>query len=111
MTQSASPVTYIVQPPSVPFFLITRPTHLHNLIQWAKDEHRRWLIRCADNGYFRYLKVLNEEYSPIRFLAEMHEFRRICAKITEREWNQLSRADRKFLTSAFTLRDILLSDD
>lgn len=110
MNQSTSPVQYIIQPPSVPDFLCHRHTNLERLIAWAKAEHQRWVIFCADRGYYRYLKVLNEEYSPVRFLAELHGFRKICAMINEREWNKLSRSDRRFIASAFELREILLSD-
>ena len=100
-------VQYIEQPPDVPIFLASRATNLQGLIQWAKSEHQRWIMRCTEHGYYRYLKVLNEEYSPIRFLAEMPGFRRICANITEYEWNKLSRSERRFVTNAFQLRDLL----
>lgn len=112
MTQSAYTIQYIVQPESVPDFLAWRHTNIERLIRWAKEEHQRWLMFCAEKGYYRYLKVLNEEYSPIRFLAELHGFRKICAGLQshEREWNKLSREDRKFIVSAYNLREALLSD-
>jgi len=82
-------IQYIQQPPDVPFFLTSRASYLRNLIRWAKDEHQRWIMRCTEGGYYRYLKVLNEEYSPIRMLAEMPQFRRICANISQYEWDKL----------------------
>lgn len=100
-------IQYIQSPPDIPFFLTSRAGNLQALIQWAKDEHQRWIMRCTEDGYYRYLKVLNEEYSPIRFLAEMPQFRRICANITQHEWNKLSGRERVFLRRAYELRDIL----
>jgi hypothetical protein len=104
-------VQYIRQPPSVPGFLSARSVNLRNLVRWAKDEHQRWIIKCTKGGYYKYLVVLNEEYSPIRFLAEMHGFRNICSRITEYEWNNLCREDRKFITEAFKLREFLFRDN
>lgn len=106
--QSMYSIQYIQKPVDVPLFLASRSTNLQRLIQWANDEHRRWLQRCAEKGYYKYLKVLNEEYSPIRFLAEMKGFRRICANITEHEWNKLTRKERRFITSAYEMRDMLM---
>ncbi len=107
MNQSTPTVHYISPPPSVPPFLSGRVSHLRNLIRWSKDEHQRWIIRCTENGYYRYLKVLNEEYSPIRFLAEMPGFRNVCAQITQNDWNTLSGRERKYIRAAFELRDQL----
>ena len=100
-------VQYIQRPPDLPPFLASRASSLRDLIQWAKSEHQRWIMRCSEHGYYRYLKVLNEEYSPMRFLAEMPEFRRICANIKEYEWNQLSGRERVFIRRAFELQGLL----
>ena len=108
MKQSASPVTYIVKPPDVPMFLTSRVSNLRQLIKWSQQEHQRWLIRCAEGGYWKYLKVLNEEYSPIRFLAELHGFRRICANITKHDWDNLTGRERVFIRRAFEMRELLL---
>lgn len=107
MIQSTPTIQYIQAPPSVPEFLSGRVANLRKLIQWSKDEHQRWIIRCTKEGYYRYLKVLNEEYSPIRFLAEMPGFRNVCAHISQNDWDMLSSRERKYIRAAFELRDQL----
>lgn len=110
MNQSASSVQYFVQPPSVPEYMYKRyATSLEDLVDWAKQEHRRWLQKSAERGYWKTVKHLNEEYSPIRILAEMKGFRRVCALITDDVWRKLNRHDRDFIIAAYELRDMLLS--
>ena len=103
---------YIIPPPDLPMFLHkNRPEYtLPQLITWANKEHRSRLRYCAKNGYYREWKRLNDDYSPIRVLAEMGGFRKICSYLINNldGWNRLSRQERKFIESAYRLRDLLL---
>jgi hypothetical protein len=62
---------------------------------------------CATHGYWKTLKYLNEEYSPVRLLAEIHGFRRMCANIDQNTWNKLTGRQRVFIRRAFELRELL----
>lgn len=99
---------YITPPPNVPFFLFNRAVVLKNMIEWAKKEHAARIQFCADRGYYRELKRLNEDYSPMRVLAEVNGFRRICAKITESVWNELTGRERVFIRRSFEIRQLLV---
>ena len=108
MNKSTPSSQYFVQPPDVPMFLAGRPSNLRGLIQWAKDEHQRAVIISTKKGLWKTLDRLSKEYSPIRVLAEMHEFRRICANIKKSDWDALTGRERVFIRRAFELRDLLL---
>jgi hypothetical protein len=82
---------------------------VRELIAWAKNEHRARLRWCAERGYFRELKRLNEDYSPIRVLAEIEEYRQICANISQKGWDSLTGRERVFIRRAFEMRNLLLS--
>jgi len=103
---------YITNPPNLPAFLYKhRPEYtLPKLIAWAKQEFDDRLRYCAENGYWYELKRLNDEYSPMRVLAEMSGFRRICANVVNNQagWNKLSGRDRVFIRRSYELRDLLM---
>ena len=103
---------YVIPPPDVPLYLYkNRPEMtLPQLIRWAEAEFQSRLVYLAEHGYWRELKVMNEQWSPIRILAEMRGFRRICAFLVNNAdgWNRMSTVDRRFITRAFELRDLLL---
>lgn len=101
--------SYIIPPPTnLPFFLFKRRgSNLHNLIEWAKQEHYARLRFCAEHGYWKELKRLNEDYSPIRVLSEVRTLRKICANITVEAWNELTRKEREFVTSAYEMWTLL----
>jgi hypothetical protein len=102
--------SYLIPPPNVPIFLYKfHSNSLRKLIEWAKAEHRARLIWCAENGYYKELKRLNEDYSPMRVLAELTEYHKICATITKTIWNSLSGRERVFLRRAYEVRDLLRS--
>lgn len=100
---------YITPPPDLPMFLYRRyaKSSLQKLIEWAKAEHQARLVFCAEHGYWREFKRLNEEYSPIRVLAEIKGFRRICANLTQEGYNQLSGRERVFIRRAYEFRELL----
>lgn len=103
---------YITPPPDLPMFVHKHYPEktLPQLIVWAQREFQDRLIHCAERGYFRTLKYLNEEYSPIRILAEMSGFRKICSYLinNEKGWNKMTVRERRFIRSAYELRDLLL---
>lgn len=98
---------YIIPPPNVPLFLFNRSSVLRKMIEWAKKEHAARIQFCADRGYYRELKRLNEDYSPKRVLAEVSGFRRICAQITDTVWNELTSRERVFIRRSFEIRRLL----
>lgn len=106
--KSANPASYITPPPAIPEFMFKRyASSLEAMIEWAEKEFQDRLKYCASHGYWKTLKYLNEEYSPVRLLAETHGFRKMCAMITPQSWNKLTGRHRVFIRKAFELRDIL----
>lgn len=108
MNKSTPSSQYFTQPPDVPLFLCGRASNLRNLIEWATKEYQTAIVITTKRGMFKTLKHLSEEYSPIRILAEMKNFRRICANIKRDDWNELSGRERVFIRRAFEMRDALL---
>lgn len=100
---------YITNPPSLPLFLYkTKTQALRDLIAWAKKE---WIDRvnyCAEHGYMLQHRRLTNDYTPMRILAEMTEYRRICSLITQECWDGLTGRERVFIRHAYELRDLLL---
>jgi hypothetical protein len=108
MKQSANPASYITPPPDIPYFMFKRyASSFERMIKWAEKEFQDRLRYCAEHGYWRTLKYLNEEYSPVRLLAEIHGFRRMCANIDQNTWNKLTGRQRVFIRRAFELRELL----
>lgn len=99
---------YVIPPPNVPEFMYrTYDSTWIDLIKWANREYRARLHYLAKNGYVREWKKMNEEYSPIRILAELTGYRRLCAKMNDGVWNRFSMRERVFIRRAFELRDYL----
>jgi hypothetical protein len=108
MKESANPASYITQPPNIPYFMFQHyASSFEKMIAWAEKEFQDRLRYCAEHGYWRTLKYLNEEYSPYRILAEVHGFRRMCAKIDQNTWNKLTGRQRVFIRKSFELRELL----
>ena len=110
MKASTIPAQYYVPPPDVPLFLSSRTSHLKELVRWAKEEHARGLAYASKKGYYKTVRYLSTEYRPIRILAEMHGFRRICARISQRDWDGLTGRERVFVRRAFELRNYLFKN-
>lgn len=99
---------YVIPPPDVPEFMYkTYDSAWIDLIKWANREYRARLHYLAKNGYVREWKVMNEEYSPIRILAELSGYRRFCSKMTQSVWDKFTGRERVFIRRAYELRDIL----
>ena len=108
MKQSANPASYVTQPPNIPYFMFkSYSSAFEQMIAWANKEFQDRIRYCAERGYWRTLKYLNEEYSPYRLLAEVHGFRRMCSKIDQNTWDKLPGRHRVFIRRAFELREIL----
>jgi len=100
---------YVNEPPSIPLFLYkTKTQSLRDLISWAKKEWVDRLNYCAEHGYMLQHKRLTSDYSPMRILAEMTGYRRICSIVTQECWSGLTGRERVFIRRAFELRDLLL---
>lgn len=109
MKQSAYKSEYVIRPPEFPEFLFK--SHIQpfeELIEWAKKEYQARLIYCAERGYWRSLKYLNEEYSPYRILAELHGFRKYCSYLNYNpRWASARKYTQRFIGKAYQLRDML----
>jgi hypothetical protein len=100
---------YINPPPDIPLFMYKHypKVAVAHLIQWAKKEHSDRLIYCAEHGYWRELKRLNEGYSPMIVLSELKEFRKIIIPIVKGGWDKLSMRERAFIRRAYEARELL----
>lgn len=102
---------YVILPPDYPDFMYhSYAKPFRDLIEWAYDEYQARLDYCAKHGYYRQHRVLTSEYSPKRLLAEMSGFRRFCSLMSERAWNDMTRAERRFISDSFEMRDLLMKD-
>ena len=113
MKQSASRSQYVIQPPEYPEYLFkcyVQP--MEELIEWSKKEYQARLIYCAENGYWRELKYINEEYSPYRILAELHGFRKYVSYLSKNaQWAVARKYTHRFVSKAFSLREHLFRQD
>lgn len=101
--------SYIIQPPNYPlFFYKMYPQKLiGELILWAQREHEARLRYCAERGYFKELKRLNEDYSFIRVLSEIDGYVRICAALGNRGWDRLTGRQRVYIRRAYEIKNML----
>ena len=103
------PSQYVIPPPQIPMFMFKHYGRAwRQLIQWSKDEFQARLVYLSEHGYWKELKKMNEEYSPIRILAELHGYRRMCANMTQKVYDDISGRERVFIRRAYELRDMLL---
>jgi hypothetical protein len=99
---------YVIPPPSIPVFLYRfHKTAWLNLMQWAKNEFQARLIYCAENGYWKELKWLNENSSAISVLAELSGFRKMCAVMGDRVWHTFTARERSFIRRSLELQSFL----
>jgi len=74
---------YFIQPPSLPEFMFKRNKQAwYEIMSWSYREYRERINHNARHGHMRELTVQHREYSPIRILAELHGFRRLCSIMT-----------------------------
>lgn len=100
---------YVIPPPDIPeFFYGNYKSVWIDLIQWANREYKARLHYLAKNGYMREFKNMNENWSPIRILAELRGYRKFCALMKKSVWDSFSMRERVFIRRSYELRDLLL---
>lgn len=100
---------YIIEPPSAPDYVYSSSVQAwFDIMVWSWREYQERLKRHSQKGYYRELNVQTREYSPMRILAEMHGFRRLCTRMNPRIWGRFTARERQFIRRAYELRDILL---
>lgn len=100
---------YVIAPPSVPEFLYGHYESVWDeLIEWAEKEYTARRHYLGKHGYYKEYVIHNEEWSPIRILAEMSGFRRLCAKLTSELWKRFNKIKKGFIINAYDMRDLLL---
>lgn len=108
------PIQYYIQPPNIPQYLYKYSFEAwKELMLWSWHEYQERLKNYARRGHYRELAVQASEFSPERILAELHGFRTLCTLLSQNQelWNQFSRAQRKYITSCYELRDLLLREN
>ena len=108
MKTSASHVEYFIQPPSIPEFLFkTKKDAWYALMAWSYKEYKQRIEHNMIHGHVRELVVQDREYSPIRILAEMSGFRKLCSIMTSELWDSFSRREQDYLIACFEMREHL----
>jgi len=108
MRQSTIPSQYYIQPPSVPDFVYKVSIQAwYELMVWSYREYRERIHQNPARGYLRETTEQAREYSPIRVLAEMRGFRRLCSIMPNRVWDSLERQEQDYLICCLGLRDHL----
>ena len=110
MRESASSSQYVIPPPDIPEFMYKHFPAItaKKLIAWAKSEFYARLQYLSERGYYKEHKWTSRNMPPIRILAEMSGFRKICAFYSTLEnWNKLNKEERDFIRKSYDFRDIL----
>jgi len=108
MKQSTIPSQYYIKPPSVPDFVYKVSIQAwYELMVWSYKEYQERLRRNSLNGNYRELTKQSREYSPVRILAEMGGFRRLCSIMTSEMWVRLKREEQDYLIRCYEMRDHL----
>lgn len=108
MKTSTSHVEYFISPPSIPEFLFkTSKGAWYEIMSWSYREYKYRIEHNMVHGHPRELVVQDREYSPIRILAEMAGFRRLCAIMTSELWDSFSRREQDYLIACFDMREKL----
>ena len=108
MKQSTIPSQYYIQPPNIPEFLY-KISNLawYKLMEWSYREYQERIRRNAMNGNYKEITVQSREYSPIRILAELHGFRRMCSIMTSETWKKFDGREKDYLIRCFEMRELL----
>jgi hypothetical protein len=102
---------YVIPPPSFPPYLCKMSlAPFIELARWAYREHKARLKYYAENGFFKEYVVQNEQYSPIRMLAELPGFRRYCSHLgSNRQWPTADPRFQDFIIKSYNLRELVFS--
>lgn len=100
---------YYTEPPNVPEFICKHYGHAvaKDLIEWAKSEYDMAIKLFTKRGAWKTVSYLSREYSAMRVLAEMPNFRRVVSLISPEEYNRLKFRDRVFLRRAYEIYEAL----
>lgn len=98
---------YYTQPPTVrtytPFFKYRAIQNAQKMVEWADLEYRTALNTAIEKQRWNTVKVLADEWSGMRVLSQLEDFRWFCANLDMELWNQLDRKTRKFIEKAYRL--------
>ena len=104
---------YYISPPKLktysPFFKATAIRKAKQAVKWADQEYLRALKLASDSKRWRVHQILTSEWSGMRLLSQLEDFRWFCAMFAQDEelWNQLDRETRKFITKAYNMYELL----
>lgn len=102
-------MNYYHQPPTIrtytPFFKYRAIEKAKALMDWADHEYQTALNIAIDKERWGTVKVLADEWSGMRVLSQLEDFRWFCALLAQHEdlWKKLDRKTRKFIEKAYTL--------
>jgi len=93
----------------LPAFLMKRfvVSHISEMIQWSIKEYNQAVRDLSRRGSYKAVKFLNEEYSPMRVLAETSEFKTILKLLDDVNYNKLGYRERVFVRRAYELYESL----
>lgn len=103
---------YFTAPPNdLPDFICKRygSQVAKDLISWASKEYDDALKLFTKRGAWKTVNHLYREYSAMRILAEMPDFKRIVSLMVSdvNEWNKLDGRERVFIRRAYELYEAL----
>ena len=111
MRQSTIPTQYYIQPPNIPDFIYkSKKMAWYYLMEWSYKEYQARLNQNARRGYILEHLETTREYSPIRILAEMRGFRRLCANMPQSLWDTFTARERQYIRHCYEMRDYLLRE-
>ncbi len=104
---------YYITPPKLktysPFFRATAVRKATMIVEWADAEYKKALLEASKHGRYRVHHILTNEWSGMRVLSLVEDFRWFCAMMYQNPdiWNQLDRKTRKFITKSYELHELL----
>lgn len=78
-----------------------------SLVAWADNEYLNALQNVTRKGRIDKARILADEWSGMRVLSQMDNFRWVCAQLDEDTWKRLSRKTRRFIRKAYELYELL----
>lgn len=85
------------------FFQSSAVRKAQAMVEWADREYQTALETAIEKNRWGTVKVLAGEWSGMRVLSQLEDFRWFCAMLAQDEtlWNKLDRKTRKFITKAY----------
>ena len=97
---------YINQPPQLDsVFIKSFPSvSVRALTAWAEREHYAMIQYFSSRGKYAVVKFLSDEYSYLRFIAELPDFKELIWEFGKDEcWKKLDRRGRQVISRAYEL--------